>query len=358
MPGMLDDEEWERKEGEKRLDAVELRPGMEPLTPEEKERFLARVRAQGRSLTSEEQYALFGPPPEPAEKSTTYSDVAPMEAAELKDDDLAQLARNFFRDLDVPAGRQPPRLVQGVIFDFDNTLARLAQPLETLLLSGAQAAEAYMRSTGMDLPADFAPNIVEARRFAEEKSAEEKEEHLADDALSFLLQFYGYPASRMDPQVLKQAVDIFYAPEMTGWRLVAGAKQVLEALRADGCRLALLANYNCDRVFQRTIDYLGLRPYFDVCLCSAAVEYRKPDSRFFQIVLDRWDALPYEVVVIGDSLVDDIQGGLDLGALTVWVSGPTAPQVEQQNQLAVDQVKPDAVVHNLEELPALVRQWY
>ena len=39
----------------------------------------------------------------------------------------------------------------------------------------------------MDLPPDFTPNIVEARRFAEEKSVEEKEEHLADDTLSFLL---------------------------------------------------------------------------------------------------------------------------------------------------------------------------
>ncbi len=47
--------------------------GMEPLTPEEKERFLARVRAQGRSLTSEEQYALFGPPPEPMEKTACLS---------------------------------------------------------------------------------------------------------------------------------------------------------------------------------------------------------------------------------------------------------------------------------------------
>ena len=91
---------------------------------------------------------------------------------------------------------------------------------------------------------------------------EEKEEHLADDALSFLLQFYGYPTSRMDPQVLKQAVDMFYAPEMTAWRLAPGAKQVLESFRADGYKLALLANYNCDRVFQRTIDYLGLRQLF------------------------------------------------------------------------------------------------
>ncbi len=358
MWGMLEDEERAREEAEKRLDAAELRPGMEPLSPEEKERFLARVRAQGRALTSEEQYALFGPPPTPKEETPTYRDVAPMEAAELEANDLAQLARNFFPELDAPAGRQSPRLVQGVIFDFDHTLARLAQPLAALLQTGAEAAEAYMRSTGMDLPPDFAPNIVEARRFAEEKSTEEKEEHLADDTLSFLLQFYGYPTSRMDPKVLKQAVDIFYAPEMTGWRLASGAKQMLESLRADGCKLALLANYNCDRVFQRTIDYLGLRPYFDVCLCSAAVEYRKPDPRFFQIVLDRWDALPYEVVVVGDSLVDDIQGGLELGALTVLVGGATSPQVEQQNELVAHQVKPDAVVHDLEQLPALVQQWY
>jgi putative hydrolase of the HAD superfamily len=315
------------------------------------------VRAQGRSLTSEEQYALFGPPPEAKADAPAYTDVAPMEAPDLAESELARLAQDFFPELGGPAGRTPLRLVQGAIFDFDNTLARLAQPLGTLMETGAEAAEAYMRSTGMDLPPDFAPNIVEARRFAEEKSVEEKEEHIADDALSFLLQFYGYPTSRMDPQVLQRAVDLFYAPEMTAWRLVPGAKQILESLRADGYKLALLTNYNCDRVFQRTIDYLGLRQYFDVCLCSAAVEYRKPDTNFFQIVLDRWDALPYEVVVVGDSLVDDVQGGLELGALTVWVDGPTSTQVEQQNQLVADQVRPDAVVHNLEDLPAFVHQW-
>lgn len=357
MAGMLEDKDGQREEAEERLDAIELRPGMEPLTAEEKEHFLARVRAQGRALTSEEQYALFGPPPESKAEAPAYTGVAPMEAAELADSELARLAQDFFPELNGTAERPPLRLVQGVIFDFDNTLARLAQPLGTLMASGAHAADAYMRSTGMDLPPDFAPNIVEARRFAEEKSVEEKEEHLADDALGFLLQFYGYPTSRMDPQVLKQAVDIFYAPEMTAWRLTPSTKQTLESLRVEGYKLALLANYNCDRVFQRTVDYLGLRTYFDVCLCSAAVEYRKPDTNFFQIVLDRWDALPYEVVVVGDSLVDDVQGGLELGALTVWVNGPTTSQVEQQNQMVAEQVKPDAVVHDIAEVPAVVRQW-
>ena len=334
----------------------------EPLTPEEKERFLARVRGEGRALTSEEQYALFGPPPEPAPAAPVY-EVEPMEEAALDESQQQRLAANFFPELGEGAPLAPPRLVQGIIFDFDDTLAHLTKPLGDLMAAGAQAAEAYMRAAGMELPPDFAANIVEARRFAEEKSREESEEHLADDALSFLLQFFGYPTSRMDPNVLRQAVDLFYAPEMTAWRLAPGARETLQALVDQGYRLALLANYNCDRVFQRTVDYLGLRPFFDLCLCSAAVEYRKPDTNFFQIVLDRWDALPYEVVVAGDSLVDDVGGGLELGSLTVWLAGPGGPagpasaQVAHQNETYAGQITPDAVIHSLSELPALVAAW-
>ena len=177
---------------------------------------------------------------------------------------------------------------------------------------------------------------MEARRFAEEKSEEESEEHIANDAMSFLLQFFGYPASKMDPTVLQHAVDLFYAPEMTAWRLNPGALSTLQALHARRYNLAIVANYNCDRVFQRIIDYLDLRPYLDICLCSASVEYRKPDEKIFNIVLERWDALPYEVVIVGDSLQHDVQGGIELGALTVHKTGLTTPQVQHDNSQIAD----------------------
>lgn len=340
-----------------RLDAIELRPGMEPLTTAEKEAFLARVRSQGRALTSAEQYAIFGPP-QPAPVAPAQPPPPPveeMEAAPLDEQRLSQLQRNFFGEL----GERLPAfsLLQGVIFDFDETLAELSRPHADLLAEGAQAADAYMRSRGMELPPDFWPNIVEARRFAEEKSEEEVEEHIADDAMSFLLQFFGYPASRMDPTILRQAVDLFYAPEMSAWRLRPGAVEALRALRAAGLRLALLANYNCDRVFQRTVDYLGLRPYFDLCLTSAAIEYRKPDPKFFQPALTHWDALPHEVVIVGDSLRHDIQGGLELGALTVQITGATRPQVAFDNAQLAAQVRADATLTDLAELPQIVRLW-
>ena len=335
-----------------------LSPPIEPLTPEEKEQFLSRVRAEGRSLTSEEQYALFGPPREatkPVARQT--EEVQEMAAAPLDAAKLAHLTQNFFPELgDTPPMEQ--RLVQGVIFDFDDTLAYLSRPLEDLMADGARAAEAYMRSTGMDLlPPDFWKSIVEARRFAQEKSEEEREEHIADDAMSFLLQFYGYPASRMDPNVLRQAVDIFYAPEMSAWRLHPGVLAMFKTLYAEKYKIAIITNYNCDRVFQRTVDYLGLRPYLDLCLASATVEYRKPDPLIFNIVLERWDALPYEVVVVGDDLQRDIQAGVELGALTVQTTFATSTQVSFENEKVAAIVHADATLDDFSHLPILVQAW-
>jgi len=338
-------------------DEIEIRPGMEPLTPDELERFLAQARARGRTLTPEEQYTIFGPPQAKQAPTAQHTEVQEAEAAHLDREQIARLQENFFPEFGDSAELPTPRLVQGIIFDFDDTLARLTRPLEQLMAEGAKAADAYMRSTGMALPDDFWHNIVEARRFAQEKSEEEQEEHIADDAMSFLLQFFGYPASKMNPEVLKRAVDIFYAPEMTAWQLNPGAVQLLKTLHAENYKLAVIANYNNDRAFQRTIDYMGLRPYLDVCLASASVEFRKPDEKIYAPILERWEALPYEVVVVGDSLLHDIKGGIELGALTVQCIIGANTQVAFDNQQVAGQIVPDAVIDDLAKLPAIIQAW-
>ena len=176
-------------------DTFDIRPGMEQLTPGELEAFLARARAQGRTLTSEEQYAIFGPPPEDEEPVAQYADIEEMEAAQLNAEQLAELQHDFFSELENVVLPDIP-MVWGIIFDFDHTLAYPERSLDELMEQGAREAEAYMRSTGMTFPDEFWNNIIEARRFAAKKSADENEEHIADDAMSFLLQFFGYPASK------------------------------------------------------------------------------------------------------------------------------------------------------------------
>ena len=313
-------------------------PGMEALTPQELEEFMQRARDRADRMAPEDADSQDG--------SQFQEEEVP---ADLP---VARLSEQFFEA--VPTHIRPRKLVQGLIFDFDNTLARLKYSIEDLMNTGAGAAVAYMRSTGMtDLPDDFSENLVHARNFAQQKSDDEQEEHTADDTLSFLLQFFNYPASRMDEDVLRRAVDLFYAPEMTAWEPMPGAIDLLQHLRGEGYPIAVIANYSSDRIFQRFIDYTGLRPYLDVCLSSAAVEWRKPGKEIYDAVLTRWDAEPYELVCVGDSLKHDVSGGQEIGALTVHCR--MIPLAEDQR--IVKKVQPDAVIQELAELPALVQSW-
>jgi FMN phosphatase YigB (HAD superfamily) len=245
-------------------------------------------------------------------------------------------------------------LIRGVLFELEGTLAHRTRPIEELMEEGARNAEAYMRSEGMELPDDFWNNIVEARIFAFTKSEEEQEEHIGDDAMSFLLQFFGYPASQMDLDVLHRSVDIFYAPEMTAWELYPYAFETLLALRGQGYRLGIVANYSCDRVFQRTVDYLGLREHLDLCLTSASVEYRKPDTAIFDIVLEQWDLLPYELVITGPSGKHDISAAIELGAQAVLTR--LDPDASVAAELP-DSPAPDATISTLSQLPPIIQKW-
>ena len=66
------------------------------MTPAEKDAFLSQVRADGRMLTSEEQYALLGPPREEETATTIELYVEPMVDETLEQTDLVRLAVDFF----------------------------------------------------------------------------------------------------------------------------------------------------------------------------------------------------------------------------------------------------------------------
>ena len=262
------------------------------------------------------------------------------------------------RDLRAVATSRQPAMLRGLVFDFDHTLAKPRTPLADQWQAGARMAQSYLESQGLKLFPDFWEQVLEARRFAQQKSEEEEEEHIANDTMSFLLQFCGYPASKMDQQVLKTSVDLFYAPEMTGWDLLPGVTDTLAALQDMGLQLAVIANYPCARVFQRTLDYLQLRSFFSVALCSASFEWRKPSPEIFDQVLKQWDLYPYEVAVIGDNLREDIAGGLQLGAMTVRAQVTAADaQTTYNNQRAEARITPDASFKTWPELIDLIRPW-
>lgn len=107
-------------------------------------------------------------------------------------------------------------------------------------------------------------------------------------------------------------------------RVYDGAKELLAALRAGGCGVWLLSN--AQRIFtQWELERLGLPSFFDGIYLSSDYGVRKPDPRFFQVLLREQSIPPESAVMIGNDGVCDIKGGKAAGLDTLYIRSNISP---------------------------------
>lgn len=93
-------------------------------------------------------------------------------------------------------------------------------------------------------------------------------------------------------------------------KYVKESQPVLASL-AKRYSLLLVSNYYGN--LKKVVTDLGIAPYF-VSLTDSTIEgLRKPDSALWKLAIDREGYLPEEVLVVGDSMKNDILPGLSLG---------------------------------------------
>ncbi len=124
----------------------------------------------------------------------------------------------------------------------------------------------------------------------------------------------------------------------------ADAEPTLRSLRRT-CRLGLLTNGAVD-LQREKIELSGLDPFFDIITISGEIGVGKPDSRVFELTLDRMSAEPAEAVMVGNSLKSDIAGAQGAGIRAIWLnrSGET-PEYG---------IEPDAEIAGLDELEGIL----
>lgn len=84
-------------------------------------------------------------------------------------------------------------------------------------------------------------------------------------------------------------------------------------------KLGLITN-GAPGVQNEKLDKSKLRSFFNVIVISGELMTKKPDSAIFKVVLQRLDMKPSDVLMIGNSLNSDIQGGNIAGITTVWLN--------------------------------------
>lgn len=86
----------------------------------------------------------------------------------------------------------------------------------------------------------------------------------------------------------------------------------LERLREVGIRMVVVSN-NIGKGVGGVVGHFGLDAYLEFVVSSADVGYLKPAPEVFAAVLTRTGLLPGQVVMVGDSIENDVKGALACG---------------------------------------------
>jgi len=105
--------------------------------------------------------------------------------------------------------------------------------------------------------------------------------------------------------------------EPSVWRLFPEVEDVLRALKKRGFILGLVSNW--DSRLLKLCTGLGLDPYLDFKVISAAFGAAKPSPKIFEEALRKANVKANEAVHVGDSLEDDIRGAHKTGIKAIWV---------------------------------------
>ena len=108
-------------------------------------------------------------------------------------------------------------------------------------------------------------------------------------------------------------------------RLYDGAKKLLTDLKIQGCKVYLLSN--AQAIFTTyELEVLDLISAFDGIYLSSDYGCKKPDRRFFRILLEEQGIDPITAVMIGNDGVCDIAGARAVGMSTVYIHSNISPK--------------------------------
>lgn len=138
------------------------------------------------------------------------------------------------------------------------------------------------------------------------------------------------------------AAQVFRLMSMEYVRVYPGVVHALSKLRKKGHKLWLLSN--AQRVFTAyEMRALGIDGLFDHIYISSDYGCRKPDRRFFQVLLDEQNLNPAKCLMIGNDLTTDI-GGAKAAKMAAFYMHSNLSPADDCVESCEEERRPDYVV--------------
>ena len=233
--------------------------------------------------------------------------------------------------------------VRAVLFDFGGTLfdyADLARgQLESVIALGERLG---LRATPAELAAAQRRGTASVFREYLPRSYYLHEDFFAD-ALRATARELGV---ELCPEDVAFYFETQHRNRARDFRLREGVHATLGELRARGLHLGIVSNID-EADLRHLIDLGRLGESFDSLLSSEAARSCKPDPRIFEIALERAGCAPDEVLFVGDTLPQDVEGANRSGMRSVllWYRDDRPPPGSGP--------RPSHVIRSIPELLAL-----
>jgi putative hydrolase of the HAD superfamily len=102
-----------------------------------------------------------------------------------------------------------------------------------------------------------------------------------------------------------------------GWMLFPETFEVLQQLRTLGVRLGIISNFDT-RIYS-VLESLGIRDFFEAITTSSETGYSKPHPQIFAAATRNLGVAASEILLVGDSVHDDIEPALQAGLTAVLI---------------------------------------
>ena len=124
------------------------------------------------------------------------------------------------------------------------------------------------------------------------------------------------------------------------WLPFNGVEEVLLELKRRSIGLGVISNWDCTA--RDILSAAGLIDFFDHLIISCEVDCNKPDSRIFNLALQKASVEARRCIYVGDNYYDDCLGSRKVGM--------NALTINRFDSLGVEEIDDCPVIHQLSDL--------
>ena len=229
--------------------------------------------------------------------------------------------------------------IKAILFDVDDTLFdRKQAQLKVLHIIVDSLPEVF---GALDFMRVAEASAESDRLIIAEFDAGAPSDGLRDRRNKLLLRILGLPKN------IAPKLSEIYVRELPACDTpVTGAVQLIRELSGK-YELAAVSNGLPDVQYGK-LKTIGVRDMLSCIVLSEEVGMRKPDPKILLYAAKLLGYRPDECLVIGDSYSSDIVGANKAGMYTCWFNPAKLP-------VQSEEIKPDFVVNNLLDIPALLK---